>query len=90
MFGGAGIYRDDVMFALASDGEVFLKTEPATITEFEAAGSHPFTFQKEGKPVTTSYWSIPEAALDNSELVKRWADMAFQTALKSRKTKRKR
>jgi DNA transformation protein len=90
MFGGAGIYRDDVMFALVSDGEVFLKADDKTAPDFKAAGSRPFVYDKDGKSVTMSYWSMPDDAADDAELLKTWADLAFRTALQKAKPKKKR
>jgi hypothetical protein len=42
MFGGAGIYREGLMFALVFDGAIFLKVDEASIPEFEREGSRPF------------------------------------------------
>jgi DNA transformation protein len=89
MFGGAGVYRDGVMFALVSGGDIYLKCDEATAPRFREANCRPFIYEKDGKPVEMSYWSVPEEALDDGELLKRWADLAYQAALKSRKPARK-
>ncbi len=34
MFGGLGIYRDDLMFALESGGELYLKVDDTTVERF--------------------------------------------------------
>ena len=85
MFGGAGIYRDGKMFALVADGEVFLKSDNLLEPRFRAAGCRPFVYDKDGKGVAMSYWSLPEAALDDPEAVKDWAEAAFQAALRAAK-----
>ena len=42
MFGGAGVYRDGVFFALAtSDGGIYLKCDAEIEPRFRAAGSQP-------------------------------------------------
>ncbi len=35
MFGGAGLYRDGLMFALVFDGVIFLRVDAASIPDFE-------------------------------------------------------
>src|SRR6516165_6406524 len=35
MFGGAGLYRDGLMFALEFDGVIFLRVDEASIPDFE-------------------------------------------------------
>jgi DNA transformation protein and related proteins len=87
MFGGAGIYREAVMFGLVSDGEIFLKCDNDTSTRFREAGCRPFVYSRRGKSVDMSYWSLPDEALDDSELLKAWADLAYQAALKAKKAR---
>jgi DNA transformation protein len=90
MFGGAGLYRDGIMFGLASDGGIFLKADAETQGRFRAAGSRPFVYAKGGKEITMSYWSMPEEALDDSDELRGWAELAFEAALRAPKTRKKR
>jgi DNA transformation protein len=85
MFGGAGIYRDGIMFALVSGDEIFLKSDAATEPRFREAGCRPFLYEKGGRSVEMSYWSIPEEVLDDGELLKAWAELACQAAQRARK-----
>jgi DNA transformation protein len=85
MFGGAGIYRDGIMFALVSDDEIFLKSDETTSTRFREAGCRPFVYEKGGRPVEMSYWSVPEEAMDDAEMLKAWADLAYQAALRGKR-----
>ena len=87
MFGGAGIYRDGLMFALAAGGEIYLKTDGETAAQFRDAGSRPFVFAKAGTLVATSYWSLPEAALDDGDVLRVWAERAYGSAQRVRKPK---
>lgn len=83
MFGGAGIYSQGVMFALEADGEVYLKVDEETRNAFSKAGSRPFTYAGKGKPVTMSYWLLPEAAHEDTKELARWAGLALQAAVRS-------
>jgi DNA transformation protein len=92
MFGGLGIYHDDLMFALGSGGELYLKADDTSVALFRNLGSRPFTFQgRNGKPMATSYWLMPESALDDAEEAARLADLAIAAAtrVKARKAGRK-
>ena len=80
MFGGLGVYVDDVFIAVASDGRLYLKTDAESQPLFEAEGCEPFTFGKKGEMVTTSYWSAPDAAMESPERMARWAQMAIGAA----------
>lgn len=85
MFGAAGLYRDGIMFALVSSDEIYLKSDATTSGRFREAACRPFVYEKDGKPVEMSYWSIPEQALDDGELLKDWAELAYQAALRAKK-----
>jgi len=80
MFGGLGVYHEERMFALVAEGEVYMKADAESLPAFEAAGSRPFVFEGKGKLVTTSYWLLPDAASDDEDELRRWADMAVQAA----------
>jgi DNA transformation protein and related proteins len=92
MFAGAGIYRDGVFFALAtSDGGIYLKCDAEIEPRFRAAGSQPFTYGRDKRKITMSYWSLPNEALDDPDAAKEWAELAYQAALrKPEKLKRSR
>jgi DNA transformation protein and related proteins len=80
MFGGQGIYAGDVMFALEAGGEIFLKVDDGSRAAFEAAGSRPFVYGKEGRAVATSYWRLPDGALDDPSEAVRWARLALDAS----------
>lgn len=80
MFGGCGIYDGDLMFALAFDGEIYLKTSEVTRPRFVAAGSAPFVYRARSRERDLGYWKLPEAALDDSDLLRGWVDLALQAA----------
>lgn len=69
MFGGLGIYRDGVIFAVVmSDGTIRLKGQGDMIARFEDLGMERWTYQREGKtPTSMPYWALPDSALDDPE-----------------------
>ena len=62
MFGGAGIYAQGLCFAIAQDGDVFLKADAVSQPDFVAAGSSPFIYVAKGRPMPTSFWRLPAIA----------------------------
>jgi DNA transformation protein and related proteins len=85
MFGGAGIYREGLMFALVFDGAIFLKIDDASIPDFEREGSRPFVYTRAKSPgkigrASLSYWRLPERLYDDPEDLARWAERALAIA----------
>jgi len=81
MFGGAGLFRQGLMFALVSDGEVYLKADDRNRPDFEAAGLGPFVYHKKGKPFALGYYRLPESVLEDPDELAVWARGAFDAAL---------
>jgi DNA transformation protein len=91
MFGVEGLFRDRVMFGLADDDRVFLKTSEASRKAFVAEGSDPFTFQmKNGESVLTSYYALPDRLYDEPDELAQWARVALAVALQSPTARKKR
>ena len=80
MFGGQGIYVGDVMFALEVGGELFLKVDDDTLSAFRSAGSRPFSYERDGRSTETSYWRLPDEALDDPEEAARWGRLGLEAA----------
>jgi DNA transformation protein len=80
MFGGSGIYAEGLCFAIEADGEVFLKTDSLSRADFSATDSVPFTYMAKGKSRPTSYWSLPTAADEDDDELRRWAGMGLDAA----------
>jgi DNA transformation protein len=87
MFGGQGLYVDDLFIALIADGRLYLKTHEATRQTFADAGGQPFVYGgSEHKPtVVMSYWTPPAEALESPALMTPWARLAIEAALAARK-----
>jgi DNA transformation protein and related proteins len=83
MFGGAGLYADGVIMGLEVEGALYLKTDDTSRQRFADAGGHPFVYEGKGKPITMSYWTPPEEAMDSVEAMRPWARLALEAALRS-------
>lgn len=87
MFGGYGLYREGLMFALVADDELFFKTDAGNVTQFERAGSRPFVYQSQTRAVQMSYWSAPEASLESPAEMSIWCQSAYGAALRAHAAK---
>lgn len=95
MFGGYGLFLDELMFGLVANDVLYLKTDAGNRAAFEAHRLPPFTYERAGKPaIVMSYHRAPEDALEDSAELCRWARDAASAArrnvgLQGREKKRK-
>lgn len=90
MFGGAGLYRDGLIFALIVEDTLYLKADEQSRGQFEAEGLGPFTYgTKLGERTITSYWRCPERCLDDADEMTRWCRAAHGAARRAAAAKPK-
>lgn len=89
MFGGHGIFLEDLMFALVADSVLFLKVDKQTENNFKVKGLEAFTYMKNGKEFNMSYFQAPEEVLEEGEEMSYWANMAYSAALRGASKKQK-
>lgn len=89
MFGGHGLYVDDLFVALIAGERLYLKADAEARPAFERAGSEPFRYStRERDAVTLGYWSAPEQAMDSPQAMLPWARLALASALRAQADKR--
>lgn len=84
MFGGHGLYRDGVMFALLANGVLYLKVDDQTRAIFTECNLRPFSFATKGRTVRLSYHEAPPQALEDPAEMAQWCALAWQAALRAR------
>ncbi|OWU84441.1 competence protein TfoX [Oceanicola sp. 22II-s10i] len=83
MFSGVALYaEEDVMFAMiASSQVIYMKSDDATLADYEAAGSVPFTYTRaNGERQVTSLMSLPDSAMDDPSEALDWARLSMGPA----------
>lgn len=86
MFGGKGIYHMGRILALEVGDEILLKADDVSASEFEAAGARRWAYEgKKGKAINMPYWSVPDDAFDDPDIMARWVGLAYQAALRADK-----
>ncbi|HET6629374.1 MAG TPA: TfoX/Sxy family protein [Woeseiaceae bacterium] len=76
MFGGYGLYCDDLIFGLISGDVLYLKTDAESVGLFEERGLAAFVYVKKGEPTKTSYYSAPEEFFEDPEAAAEWLRIA--------------
>ena len=87
MFGGHGVFFDGLMIALVADDVLYLKVDEASVGTFIDRGSAPFVYEKRGRAMTMSYYEAPASMLDDPEVAKAWAALAFAAALRAQRSR---
>lgn len=86
MFGGAGVFRDGLMYALMmGDGQVALKADAATAPDFRAEGMSEWHYpdRKTSAERAMGYWYMPERLADDEDELRQWALRAFECACRA-------
>jgi DNA transformation protein len=90
MFGGHGLFLEDLMIGLIVGGELYLKADAASADDFAAAGSAPFRYKKKEHWVTMSFWRVPEGSLAGAEALLPWGERALAAARRNAAAKMRR
>ncbi len=89
MFGGYGLYHQELMFALVAEDTLYLKADAENLSFFEDEGLGPFEYNKGGKVVKMSYYLAPDEIMDDCEQAAIWARRSFEAARRSQKVQKK-
>lgn len=88
MFGGHGLYVDDLFVALIVADRLYLKVDDTTRPAFLAEACEPFVYvAKDDRRVGMNYYSAPEGAIESPPQMQPWAQLALGAALRARAAK---
>lgn len=86
MFGGFGVYCDELFFAIVIDDVLYVKVDDLNRSRFVDAQLAPFSYaMKDGRQQTMSYYPLPEAALETPSELITWAKEGLASALRAPK-----
>jgi DNA transformation protein len=83
MFGGVGLYADELFFALLAEDTLYFKVDDTNRPDFEARGLDPFRPYEGG--ATMGYFRVAEDLLEDPEELKVWADKAVAVARRAKR-----
>jgi DNA transformation protein len=84
MFGGVGLYRRGLFFAIIAGDTLYLKVDDSTRADFEAAGMQPFR-PYQHRSGTMQYYAVPLAVLESAADLSVWARRAVAVAERTAK-----
>jgi DNA transformation protein and related proteins len=85
MFGGLGIFKNGLMFALVADDVLYMKADEATAPRFAAEGFGQWIYPGRGRAVPMPYWQVPDRLFDEPDEFREWALVAFDVAERTKK-----
>ena len=88
MFGGFGIFHQGLMIGLISDGSLYLKADTQSKSHFEDEGLTRFSYFKQDKECFLSYYQAPERFFEDCDECVRWANLAYEAAMRATKKKK--
>lgn len=87
MFGGIGIYLDDVFMAVIDDDRLYFKVDTETEGEYVARGMAQWSY--DGGKTLNPYRELPEEILNDPEQCGTWLDDSRDAAIRLKKPKKK-
>ena len=88
MFGGVGLYADDLFFGILASDVLYFKVDDSNRQEYEHAGSRPFKPYAD-RAMTMPYYAVPIAIVEDAAMLVTWAKRAVAVAATSKKTSKK-
>lgn len=81
MFGGIGLYCDDLFFAVIDDDVVYFKVDDSNRDDYTSRGCEPFRpLADDPKAASMSYFRVPSDILEDSDEIKTWARRSVSVA----------
>ncbi len=89
MFGGWGIFKTGLMFAVVIGDELYFKADEQNVGRFLARGLKPFTYEAGNRSVSLRYYQAPPETLEDLSAMAQWAGEAHACALRNQKPPRR-
>ena len=90
MFGGSGVFYGALMFGLVTDDTLYFKAGELNRSDYEAAGSEPFSYARQGRRrIAMSYYRVPDDVLEDGDALVAWGQKAIDAALAAARDKKK-
>lgn len=83
MFGGAGLFREGLMFGKVGGSTFRLKVDETNQADYEEMGMKPYYSEKKKKGMP--YWEVPAEILEDKAALKKWAEKSYEIALQKKK-----
>ena len=89
MFGGVGLYADDVFFGILAADTLYLKVDDSNRERYEAEGMTAFQPYSD-KPMTMSDYQVPASVLEDCDELTAWVRASVRVAARATPRKARR
>lgn len=86
MFGGSGLFSQNLMFAIAVNDQLYLKADSETRRVFESRGLERFSYQQNGQTFYLDFYHAPAEVFSNSNSMTQWVQQALMSAERAQQT----
>jgi DNA transformation protein len=93
MFGGVGLYHEELFFGLIADDVLYLKADDSNREDYTVRAMEPFRPFPDRPTHAMSYYQVPADVLEDAEALAAWARKSCAVALSTahaRPSKRRR
>lgn len=90
MFGGIGLYRDGVFFAIISSDVLYFKAGEANRDDYATRGMQQFQPFRAKPELSLNYYAVPADVLEDQDECVHWVQRAVAAAVAAKKTPAKR
>jgi DNA transformation protein len=80
MFGGAGLYHEDLFFGLIASDTLYLRVNDDNRGDYEALGMSRFKPYKDRSHLSFNYYEVPAHVLEDAEELLVWARRSLNVA----------
>ena len=87
MFGGYGLYRDEIFFGIVHKDRVYFKIDDSTVGEYRRRKMKPF--RPSARQTLRSYYQVPLEIIEDPERLCEWAAQAISCQKKIRNLTRR-
>jgi DNA transformation protein and related proteins len=88
MFGGVGLYADDLFFALIDDDTLYFKADDSNRSDYVERGCRPFQPFADDPTYSMNYYNVPPEVVEDGDDLKRWAKKSCAVALAKAATRK--
>jgi DNA transformation protein and related proteins len=71
MFGGFGLYQEEIFFGIVHKGSLYFKVDDSSVGEYRQRKMKPF--RPNPKQTLKSYYQVPAEILEDADELARWA-----------------
>jgi DNA transformation protein len=88
MFGGSGLYQNDIFFALVFSDTLYFKVNDDSRADYESRGMRRFQPYEDKPYLSFTYYEVPADVLEDRDELAVWARKSVQAALATAAAKR--